>query len=62
MLIFLLIGMVTGNIGDGHSHDRLVYFTACLIGQQVEVHVKDGSIYSGIFHATNAEKDFGMFC
>ncbi|KAK4267247.1 hypothetical protein QN277_024052 [Acacia crassicarpa] len=53
-------GMVTGNIGDGPSHDRLVYVTTCLIGQQVEVHVKNGSIYSGIFHATNTEKDFGI--
>ncbi|KAI9109535.1 hypothetical protein K1719_019589 [Acacia pycnantha] len=53
-------GMVTGNMGDGPSHDRLVYVTTCLIGQQVEVHVKNGSIYSGIFHATNTEKDFGI--
>ncbi|XP_054784825.1 polyadenylate-binding protein-interacting protein 3-like isoform X2 [Prosopis cineraria] len=46
--------------GDGPSHDRLVYVTSCLIGQQVEVHVKNGSIYSGIFHATNTERDFGI--
>lgn len=54
---------MTGTIGgsfEGPSHDRLVYVTTCLIGQQVEVQVKDGSIYSGIFHATNTEKDFGM--
>ncbi|XP_028763158.1 polyadenylate-binding protein-interacting protein 3 isoform X3 [Neltuma alba] len=55
-----LASTVTGNIGDGPSHDRVVYVTTCLIGQQVEVHVKNGSIYSGIFHATNAEKDFGI--
>lgn len=26
----------------------------------MEVHVLDGSVYSGILHATNADKDFGM--
>jgi len=43
------------------QHDRLVYVTTCLIGQQVQVQVKNGSIYSGIFHATDTHKDFGMF-
>jgi len=43
------------------SHDRLIYVTTCLIGQQVEVQVKNGSMYSGIFHATNVDNDFGMF-
>lgn len=40
--------------------DRLVYLTTCLLGHHVEVQVKNGSIYSGIFHAANAEKDFGI--
>ncbi|CAL5200045.1 unnamed protein product [Lathyrus oleraceus] len=56
-------GVIT-DIKDGSyespSHDRLVYLTTCLIGQQVEVQVKNGSIYSGIFHATNTAKDFGI--
>ncbi|XP_023529022.1 polyadenylate-binding protein-interacting protein 3-like isoform X2 [Cucurbita pepo subsp. pepo] len=42
------------------SHDRLVYLTACFIGQHVDVQVKNGSIYSGIFHSSNTEKDFGI--
>ncbi|KAL4589266.1 hypothetical protein LXL04_002172 [Taraxacum kok-saghyz] len=42
------------------SRERLVYITTSLIGHQVEVQVIDGSVYSGIFHATNAEKDFGI--
>jgi hypothetical protein len=42
-------------------NDRLLFMTACLIGQPVEVQVKNGSIFSGIFHATNAEKDYGLF-
>jgi hypothetical protein len=45
---------------ESSSHERLVYVTTSLIGQQVEVQVKNGSIYSGIFHATNTDKDFGM--
>ena len=32
----------------------------CLVGQRVEVLVKNGSIISGIFHSANADKDFGM--
>ncbi|XP_075492832.1 polyadenylate-binding protein-interacting protein 4-like isoform X2 [Primulina tabacum] len=39
--------------------DRLIYLSACLIGHQVEVQVLDGSIFSGIVHATNTE-DFGI--
>ncbi|KAJ7963228.1 polyadenylate-binding protein-interacting protein 3-like [Quillaja saponaria] len=42
------------------SRDRLVYVTTNLIGHQVEVQVINGSTYSGIFHATNADKDFGI--
>ncbi|XP_061365138.1 polyadenylate-binding protein-interacting protein 3-like isoform X2 [Gastrolobium bilobum] len=56
-------GAVIGSKGgtyESPSHDRLVYVTTCLIGHQVEVQVKNGSIYSGIFHATNADKDFGI--
>ncbi|KAJ7519011.1 hypothetical protein O6H91_20G019100 [Diphasiastrum complanatum] len=41
-------------------HDRLLFLTMCLIGQPVEVQVKNGSIYSGIFHTANAEKGFGV--
>ncbi|XP_076925451.1 polyadenylate-binding protein-interacting protein 4-like [Bidens hawaiensis] len=55
-------GVQTGNKGgiESPSHDRLVYLTTCLIGHQVEVQVVDGSLFTGIFHATNAEKDFGI--
>ncbi|CAA0816174.1 Polyadenylate-binding protein-interacting protein 4 [Striga hermonthica] len=44
---------------ESPSGDRLIYVTTCLIGQQVEVQVQDGSVISGVFHATNAE-DFGI--
>ncbi|GMI72369.1 CTC-interacting domain 4 [Hibiscus trionum] len=51
-----------GKIGgyESSSRDRLVYLTTCLIGHMVEVQVKNGSVYTGIFHATDAEKDFGI--
>ncbi|KAK4269111.1 hypothetical protein QN277_022311 [Acacia crassicarpa] len=58
-----LASTVTGTKGDNHgstSRDRLLYIATCLIGQQVEVHVKSGSIYSGIFHAPKTDKDFGI--
>ncbi|XP_057459797.1 polyadenylate-binding protein-interacting protein 4-like isoform X1 [Actinidia eriantha] len=54
-----LAGGKTG--GDGSpSRERLVYLTTCLIGHHVEVQAADGSLFSGIFHATNAEEDFGI--
>jgi len=61
----MITGVVTDSKGVSYgspSHDRLVYLTSCLIGQHVEAQVKNGSIYSGIFHATNTDKDYGMFC
>ncbi|KAL8113697.1 hypothetical protein AgCh_020848 [Apium graveolens] len=45
---------------ESPSHERLVYLTTCLIGHHVEIQVIDGSVFSGIFHATNADKDFGI--
>lgn len=61
VLIFVILGFLRGdNAGgsDSPSHERLVYLATCLIGHPVEVQVIDGSVFSGIFHATNA--DFGM--
>ena len=43
------------------SRDRLIFSFASIIGHNVEVQSKNGSIYSGIFHGTNCEKDFGKF-
>ncbi|KAF8025787.1 hypothetical protein BT93_F2574 [Corymbia citriodora subsp. variegata] len=42
------------------SHDRVVYISTGLIGHHVEVQVKNGSIYSGIYHAANVNKDMGI--
>lgn len=52
-------GVLTGS-SQSPSCDRLIYLTTCLIGHHVDVQVKNGSMYSGIFHATNTEKDFGI--
>lgn len=49
-----------GGSSETPSRDWLVYLTTCLIGHHVEVQVKNGSVFSGIFHATNADKDFGI--
>ncbi|XP_062219067.1 polyadenylate-binding protein-interacting protein 4-like isoform X2 [Phragmites australis] len=50
-----------GKLGHAsHSRDRLIYVLTQLIGHPVDVHVKNGSVFSGIFHATNSDKDFGV--
>ncbi|KAK1414231.1 hypothetical protein QVD17_29973 [Tagetes erecta] len=55
-------GLQTENKGgiESPSRHRLVYITTGLIGHQVDVQVTDGSVFSGIFHAMDAEKDFGI--
>ncbi|KAF8410721.1 hypothetical protein HHK36_003258 [Tetracentron sinense] len=40
--------------------DALLFTTMCILGLPVEVQVKDGSIYSGIFHTSSAEKDYAI--
>ncbi|KAF7087751.1 hypothetical protein CFC21_090915 [Triticum aestivum] len=50
-----------GKLGHANpSRDRLVYVMTQIIGHHVDVHVKNGSVISGIFHATNTDKDFGI--
>jgi hypothetical protein len=62
----LLLTMVYSGLENGGksgqtspSRDRLIYVLTQLIGHHVDVHVKSGSVISGIFHATNSDKDFG---
>ncbi|KAI3971993.1 hypothetical protein MKX01_030194 [Papaver californicum] len=40
--------------------DALLFTTMCMIGLEVEVQVKDGSVYSGIFHTASVENDYGV--
>lgn len=41
--------------------DALLFATMCIIGMPVDVHAKDGSVYSGIFHTASVDKDYGVF-
>lgn len=40
--------------------EALLFATMCIIGLPVDVYVKDGSVYSGIFYTASVEKDYGM--
>ncbi|XP_057949010.1 polyadenylate-binding protein-interacting protein 4 isoform X2 [Malania oleifera] len=40
--------------------EALLFTTMCIVGLPVEVHVKDGSVYSGIFHTACLEKGYGI--
>lgn len=41
--------------------EAMLFATMCIIGLPVDVHVKDGSVYSGIFYTASVEKDYGEF-
>lgn len=40
--------------------DALLFAMMCIIGMPVDVHAKDGSIYSGIFHTASVDEDYGI--
>ncbi|XXG79702.1 hypothetical protein AAC387_Pa09g0720 [Persea americana] len=42
------------------SFDALLFTTMCMIGLPVEVQVKDGSVYSGIFHTASVDGEYGV--
>lgn len=39
--------------------EALLFTTMCIVGHPVDVHVKDGSVYSGIFHTASVHADYG---
>ncbi|XP_076890241.1 uncharacterized protein LOC143541250 isoform X2 [Bidens hawaiensis] len=41
-------------------NDALLLTTMCLIGLSVDVHIKDGSVYSGIFHTACVEHRYAI--
>lgn len=45
----------------GSLSEALLFTTFRLIDLRVDVHVKDGSIYSGIFHTASVDADYGAF-
>ena len=40
--------------------EALIFATLCIIGLPVDVHVQDGSVYTGIFHTACVEEEYGM--
>ncbi|XP_021288080.1 uncharacterized protein LOC110419387 [Herrania umbratica] len=41
-------------------NEALLFATVCIIGLPVDVHLKDGSVYSGIFHTASVEEKLGI--
>ncbi|KAK1440059.1 hypothetical protein QVD17_05884 [Tagetes erecta] len=41
-------------------NDALLLTTMCLIGLPVDVHIKDGSVYSGIFHTASVHDSYAI--
>ncbi|XVE80375.1 hypothetical protein DITRI_Ditri14bG0134900 [Diplodiscus trichospermus] len=41
-------------------NEALLFATMCIIGLPVDVHLKDGSVFSGIFHTASVEKEYGI--
>ena len=39
--------------------EALLFTTMCIIGLPVDVHVKDGSVFSGIFYTASVDGDYG---
>ncbi|KAL4395661.1 hypothetical protein HN51_000139 [Arachis hypogaea] len=46
--------------GASSLSEALLLTTMCIIGLPVDVHVKDGSVYSGIFHTASVDSDYGI--
>ncbi|KAF2540513.1 hypothetical protein F2Q68_00030253 [Brassica cretica] len=42
------------------DNSTLLIATMCIIGSQVHVHVKDGSVFSGLFYTASVEDGFGI--
>ncbi|TKY46868.1 Polyadenylate-binding protein-interacting protein 4 [Spatholobus suberectus] len=40
--------------------EALLFTTMCIVGLPVDVHVKDGSVYSGIFHTASVHADYAI--
>lgn len=41
--------------------DAVLIATMCIIGMPVDVHARDGSVYSGIFYTACVDRDYGIF-
>ncbi|WJX31747.1 hypothetical protein P8452_20145 [Trifolium repens] len=45
---------------EDHTISSMLFITMSIIGLPVDVHVKDGSVYSGIFHTASFDAGFGV--
>lgn len=45
------------NAEESSFSDALLFATMCIVGLPVDVHVSNGSVYSGIFHTASVEGD-----
>ncbi|XVF03885.1 hypothetical protein REPUB_Repub05bG0031700 [Reevesia pubescens] len=41
-------------------NEALLFATMCIIDLPVDVHLKDGTVFSGIFHTASVEKEYGI--
>lgn len=48
-------------VSSSSLSEALLFATMCIIGLPVDVHVKDGSVYSGIFYTASVENEYGGF-
>jgi hypothetical protein len=44
---------------EDQTISSMLFITMSIIGLPVDVHVKDGSVYSGIFHTASFDAGFG---
>ncbi|PNY13379.1 hypothetical protein L195_g010032, partial [Trifolium pratense] len=47
-------------VTEDHTISSMLFITMSIIGLPVDVHVKDGSVYSGIFHTASFDAGFGV--
>ncbi|XP_008226921.2 PREDICTED: uncharacterized protein LOC103326469 [Prunus mume] len=47
-------------VSSSSLSEALLFATMCIIGLPVDVHVKDGSVYSGIFYTASVENEYGI--
>lgn len=46
---------------ESSLNEDMLFATMCMIGFPVDVHIRDGSIYSGTFHTASFDKEYGGF-
>ncbi|KAF9971605.1 hypothetical protein BGZ73_005429 [Actinomortierella ambigua] len=52
--------VVIGEVDAKHMHDRMLYLLMSMVGMVVEVTVKNGTTYEGVFTTASTEGDLGV--